>query len=290
MPNFAQVDVFSEKPFKGNPVAVVLDATGFTESDMVQMARWTNLSETTFVLPPTSTAADYALRIFTPSGELPFAGHPTLGSAHAWLGAAGVPADPDLLIQECGAGLVPIRRQEGGLAFAAPPLLRSGPVADEDMAQAADFLRIPMSAVRASNWVDNGPGWLGLLLDSAETVLALSPDYSAWQAPMVGVIGPHPAGYEVDYEVRAFCPPIEIPEDPVTGSLNAGLAQWLIGASMAPAQYFVRQGTVLHRDGRVNIRAEGSDVWVGGACVTRISGEVFAGTHASGAGSPGIGD
>ncbi len=268
---FSQVDVFSAEPLLGNPVAVVHDAGDVTDEQMAAFARWTNLSETTFLLPPTDPAADYRLRIFTPGDELPFAGHPTLGSAHAWLEAGGVPAGEDV-IQECRAGLVRIRRADR-LAFAAPPLVRSGPVSDEDVEAIAAALRIPRSDVVDTAWVDNGPGWVGVLLADAEAVLALQPDWAAFGGLDIGVVGPYPAGGPADVEVRAFCPGLGITEDPVTGSLNAGLGQWLAGDRL-PSSYVASQGTALQRAGRVHVVREGQEVWVGGDTRTTVAGTV----------------
>jgi PhzF family phenazine biosynthesis protein len=270
---FRQVDVFGATPYLGNPVAVVHDAAGIEPEAMQRFARWTNLSETTFLLPPSHPAADYRLRIFTPDRELPFAGHPTLGSAHAWLEAGGEPAGPDRIVQQCGAGLVTLRRTRAGLAFAAPPLIRSGPVGEQLTGRIAGMLRIDRSAVIDAEWVDNGPGWVGLLLDSAETVLALRP------GPVdldIGVVGPYPAGAPVRFEVRAFFPHAgSTAEDPVTGSLNASLAGWLIRTGRAAPPYVARQGTALGRSGRVHITQDGhGTIWVGGGTITCIRGDV----------------
>lgn len=275
--DFAQVDVFAPAPLTGNPVAVVHNAVGLTDEQLAAFARWTNLSETTFLLPPTDPAADYRLRIFTPAAELPFAGHPTLGSAHAWLEAGGQPhrADEGVVVQECGLGLVELRRTGDGLAFRTPELLRSGPVEADTVAAAAAGLGLALSDVVDAAWVDNGPGWLGLRLDSAQQVLDLRPDFAALgrQGLQVGVIGPHENNGPADYEVRAFCPELAVPEDPVTGSLNAGLAIWLIRAGLAPESYTVRQGTVLGRSGDVRMSTdEAGHIWVGGACRTLIKG------------------
>lgn len=274
---FSQVDVFSSIPLGGNPVAVVHDGDALTDEQMAAFARWTNLSETTFLCEPTDPdAADYRLRIFTVGGELPFAGHPTLGSAHAWLAASGMDTVGDrTLTQECAAGLVTLKVTEGGgIAFAAPPLARSGEVDDADLDQAVRALGIGRDDVVAANWVDNGPGWLGVLLRDAETVRALRPDAAAMAPLKVGVIGPTGSDAAPAFEVRAFVQPPGGTEDPVTGSLNAGLAQWLIGAGLAPEHYVVAQGTCLGRRGRVRIDVEGEDVWVGGNCTTVISGTV----------------
>jgi PhzF family phenazine biosynthesis protein len=276
MLRFSQVNVFSAEPMLGNPVAVVHDADDLSDEEMARFARWTNLSETTFLLAPTRPGDDYRLRIWTPGGELPFAGHPTLGSAHAWLEAGGVPADPDELVQECGAGLVRVRRGTR-LAFAAPPLVRSGPVSDDDRAAICRALRIEDSQVVDCAWVDNGPGWVGVLLADAEAVLALRPDLSAFGELEIGVVGPYaPGASDADVEVRAFVPTMGIGEDPVTGSLNAGVAQWLAGDRL-PTSYVAAQGTVLGRRGRVHVSLEGDDLWVGGDTTLAIAGEVALG-------------
>ncbi|MCC2308906.1 PhzF family phenazine biosynthesis protein [Cellulomonas chengniuliangii] len=271
---FAQVDVFTDRPFLGNPVAVVLDGRGLDDAQMAAFARWTNLSETTFVLPAADPAADYRLRIFTPGGELPFAGHPTLGSCHAWLAGGGMPRQDGVVVQECGAGLVRIRRTGTRLWFAAPPLLRTGPLDDETLERATASLAVRPEQVRGHQWLDNGPGWAGLLLDSAQTVLDVRADSAAMGGTPFGVIGPHPAGSDVDFEVRAFIPDMGVTEDPVTGSLNAGLGQWLIGEGLAAPSYVARQGTALQRDGRVHVQHDGRDVWVGGDCESRVEGVV----------------
>jgi PhzF family phenazine biosynthesis protein len=270
---FAQVDVFTREPYAGNPVAVVLDGAGLSADAMQRFARWTNLSETTFVLPPESPDADYRVRIFTPGQELPFAGHPTLGTCHAWLEAGGSPRDEDTIVQECGAGLVPIRRTEAGLAFAAPPLLRSGRVEDEIVERVARMLGIDRAAMTDTQWVDNGPGWVGVLLDDPEAVLALKPVYDELD---VGVVAPYPAGSPEAFEVRAFTyKDGSVDEDPVTGSLNASLAQWLLAMGRATAPYVARQGTAIGRAGRVHVTQDpGGAVWVGGGTVTCVRGDV----------------
>jgi PhzF family phenazine biosynthesis protein len=272
---FSQVDVFSTIPLKGNPVAVVHDADGVTDEEMRAFAHWTNLSETTFLLPPTRPEADYRLRIFTPSEELPFAGHPTIGSAHAWLEAGGVPGSADELVQECGSGLVRVRRGER-LAFAAPPLLREGPVTDEEWARVVTALGVDRDDVLDISWGDNGPGWVVALLTDAETVLGVRPDWAAFGDLEVGVVGLHPEGSECAVEVRAFCPSIGVVEDPVTGSLNASIGQWLAGDRL-PTSYVAAQGTVLGRAGRVHVEKDGDTVWVGGEAATTIKGTVGLG-------------
>ncbi|GAB6986657.1 PhzF family phenazine biosynthesis protein [Nocardioides pyridinolyticus] len=271
---FSQVDVFSAQPLLGNPVAVVHAADGVTDEQMAAFARWTNLSETTFLLTPTDPAADYRLRIWTPGGELPFAGHPTLGSAHAWLEAGGVPAGEDaqdVIVQECGAGLVRIRRGER-LSFGAPPLTRSGPVDDADLAAIGAALAIPRADIVDSAWIDNGPGWVGVLLRDAEAVLAVEPDWAAFGDLKIGVVGPYADG-PLAAELRAFRPGYGMPEDPVTGSLNAGVGQWLAGRRL-PTSYVASQGTALQRAGRIHVELVGDQVWVGGDTRTTITGEV----------------
>ena len=272
---FVQVDVFSPEPFGGNPLAVVLDSSGLSTAMMQQFANWTNLSETTFLLPPADPRADYRVRIFTPTEELPFAGHPTLGSAHAWLEAGGTPLQEGTLIQESAAGLVKIKTGDGGrLAFAAPALTRSGPVAEEELNRVAAGLGLPREAQLDAAWLVNGPEWIGVLLDSAAQVLAIRPNYPEMSGLAVGVIGPHPVGAATEFEVRTFISD-ELPcEDPVTGSFNAGAAQWLIGSGRAPSAYTAAQGTVLGRTGRVHVEADGEDIWVGGECTTLIAGTI----------------
>ncbi|MET9327543.1 PhzF family phenazine biosynthesis protein [Tsukamurella sp. NPDC003166] len=276
MYRFRQVDVFSSEPLRGNPVAVVHHADDLTDDRMAAFARWTNLSETTFLLRPTDPAADYRLRIFTPGGELPFAGHPTLGSAHAWLEEGGVPASSGTVVQECAAGLVRLRRGDE-IAFAAPPLVRSGQADADTVDRIAAGLRIPVSDVLAAEWVDNGPGWVAARLRDADAVLALNPDFAAMGELNVGVVGSYPRGGDADVEVRAFCPGLAVPEDPVTGSLNAGIAQWLIGTDELPPSYVASQGTVLGRRGRVQIESVGGEIWIGGATNTTITGSVALG-------------
>jgi PhzF family phenazine biosynthesis protein len=272
---FSQVDVFSSEPLKGNPVAVVHDAEGVSEEEMQRFAQWTNLSETTFLLPPTDPQADYRLRIFTPGAELPFAGHPTIGSAHAWLEAGGVPRSEHELVQECGAGLVRVRRG-ARLSFAAPPLLREGPVSQDERRRILRALALDEDDVVDLSWGDNGPGWVVVLLRDAARVLAVRPDWSAFGDLDVGVVGPHPSGSECAVEVRAFCPGIGVAEDPVTGSLNASIGQWLAGDRL-PTSYVAAQGTALGRAGRVYVEKDGDTVWVGGDAATTIKGTVGVG-------------
>jgi PhzF family phenazine biosynthesis protein len=273
---FRQIDVFGAGPYRGNPVAVILDAEGLETEEMRRISEWTNLSEVTFVLPPTTDAADYRVRIFRVTTELPFAGHPTLGTARAWLDAGGVPRSESTVVQECGAGLVPVRIDGDTLSFAAPPTIRGGAVDPADLGRFAAVLGIDPDSIVDAQWVDNGPGWVGILLDRAETALALTPDASQhpgrWD---IGVLAPSTIP-EAQWEVRGFfCGEGEaLREDPVTGSLNASLAQWLLDSGRASAPYTARQGTALGRDGRVLITADGRDVWVGGATHIAVRGEI----------------
>jgi PhzF family phenazine biosynthesis protein len=269
---FRQVDVFASSELSGNPVAVVHDADGLDAEQMQRFARWTNLSETTFLMRPTQPGADYRLRIFTPARELPFAGHPTLGSAHAWLEAGGVPHGEDV-VQECGAGLVTIRRGER-LEFEAPPLLRDGEVSLEDRDRIEQALGTRQ--VLDAKWCDNGPGWVGVLLRDGDAVLALEPDRSRFGDLRIGVVGVWGSGHDADVEVRAFVPGDAIAEDPVTGSLNASLGQWLAG-TVLPERYVAAQGTAIGRAGRVHVSREGDAVWVGGHTRTTVRGEVDLG-------------
>jgi PhzF family phenazine biosynthesis protein len=270
---FTEVDVFGNGSCSGNPVAVVLDAEWLSAEQMQRFSRWTNLSETTFVLPPSEPEADYRVRIFTPQLEAPFAGHPTLGSCHAWLEAGGEARDPGEIVQECRVGLVRIRRDEGRLAFAAPPLRRSGPASPAEAARAAEALGLDPNEVIAVEWVDNGFRWMAVLLESAERVLALRPGQLDFD---VGAVGFHPPGSEAAIEVRAFFPVSGVAaEDPVTGSLNAGVAQWLISSGRLRAPYVASQGSAIGRAGRVHIsQDEEGTIWVGGRCETVISGSV----------------
>jgi PhzF family phenazine biosynthesis protein len=267
---FTQLDVFTERPLAGNPLAVVHGADALSDAQMQAFANWTHLSETTFLLRPTHAGADYRVRIFTPQRELPFAGHPTLGSCHAWLAAGGTPRG-EAVVQECGVGLVRIRRDGPRLAFAAPPLKRSGPVDAALLQRIGVLLRVPPEGIVASNWVDNGPGWVAVMLRTRAEVLALKPDLAAFGELELGVVAPWPGG-DADFEVRAFVPSVGVGEDPVTGSLNAGLAQWLIGAGLAPERYVASQGTALGRAGRVHVERRGEDIWVGGASVVCVQG------------------
>lgn len=272
---FSQIDVFTAEPYRGNPVAVVHDADDLDTEQMQRFAHWTNLSETTFLLSVTDPSADYRLRIFTPTTELPFAGHPTLGSCHAWLAAGGEPKDAERVAQQCDAGLIPIRRTSAGLAFAAPPLIRSGEVSDELRRHLADLLGVDVSDIVDAAWADNGPGWVAVMLADADAVLALRPGVVDLD---VGVVGPYATG-DVAFEVRAFFPKDGATvEDPVTGSLNASLAQWLLGAGRATAPYVASQGTALGRRGRVHVSTDADGaIWVGGGTITCVTGEVEIG-------------
>lgn len=281
MRSFAQVDVFTNEPYRGNPLAVVLDAEGMTDAEMARFANWTNLSETTFLLPPTDPAADYRVRIFTPSTEYPFAGHPTIGSCHAWLEAGGAPMG-DHVIQECGAGLVRLRRSKGRLAFAAPPLRRSGPLSSDELSSVCTALRIDQHDVVDSNWVDNGPGWAAVLLRDADAVLAVEPDFGGAGDFAIGVVGVPQvtkvgvvATDGVGLVVRAlYKEKGDTGEDPVTGSLNASVAQWLLSTGRIDAPYVASQGTNLGRNGRVHIDRADGEIWVGGDAITCITGTV----------------
>lgn len=269
---FQQVDVFSAEALKGNPLAVVCDADDLTDAQMAAFANWTNLSETTFLMKPTSPEADYRVRIFTPHGELPFAGHPTLGTCHVWL-SRQENAERAQVVQQCEAGLVRIRVSDGKLAFAAPPLRKAGPVDAETLERVIAGLGLSKDAVVDANWTDNGPGWISLLLRSRQDVLGIKPSYPVLGGLKVGVVAPCGAddAVEADFELRAFADGYE---DPVTGSLNAGVAQWLIGQGNAPSAYVASQGTVLGRAGRVSVNKIADDIWIGGPVTVLIDGTV----------------
>lgn len=283
---FQQVDVFTQTPYRGNPLAVVLDGSELRTEEMQAFTDWTNLSEATFLLPPTSPEADYRVRIFCPGRELPFAGHPTLGTCHVWLRSGGIPKR-DYVVQQCEVGLVKIRREGLRLSFAAPPLRRKGPLPPEEVERIARGLGIPQTDILHHAWCDNGPNWRGVMLRSAEQVLSILPDAAVLAGLDVGVVGPRgnvgviePSEYaqECAFEVRAFFPSTGggIAEDPVTGSLNAAIGQWLIEAGLAPSRYVASQGTALQRSGRVYVeRDDSSQVWVGGSTVTCIEGSVL---------------
>jgi PhzF family phenazine biosynthesis protein len=281
---FSQVDVFGSGGCSGNPVAVVLDAEGMSDEEMRRFANWTNLAETTFVLPPTRPEADYRVRIFTPVLELPFAGHPTLGTCHAWLEGGGEARGSDQIVQECEAGLVRIRREEmsersssriagtSALAFAAPPLVRSGPASEEDAAKVAAALGVDPGEMLAVEWVDNGPGWIAALFESAERVLELRPSALDFD---LGAVGFHPSGSEAAIELRAWAPVNGLAmEDPVTGSLNASVARWLLGSGRLTAPYLATQGAAIGRAGRIEVSQDEGTIWVGGRTETVIAGEV----------------
>jgi PhzF family phenazine biosynthesis protein len=268
---FKQVDVFGTGPYAGNPVAVVLDAEGLSAEEMQRFANWTNLSETTFVLPPTDPDADYCVRIFTPVLELPFAGHPTLGTCHAWLESGGEPRNSAEIVQECDAGLIRIRREEDSLAFAAPPLVRSGPASEEDAERVATALGVAREEMLAVEWVDNGPGWIAALFESAERVLELQPSALDFD---LGAVGFHPPGSEAAIEVRAFTPVNGLSvEDPVTGSLHAAVAQWLLGNGRLTTPYMAAQGGAIGRAGRIRINQDDAGtIWIGGKTETVLAG------------------
>lgn len=271
---FTQVDVFTSVAYCGNPLAVVIDGEGLSDEAMARFANWTNLSETTFIVATTDARADYRVRIFTASGELPFAGHPTLGTCHAWLCSGGVPRQRDEVLQECGVGIIRVRRSDDRLAFAAPPLLKAGPVDEATMQVLLTQLNATPSDIVAAEWVDNGPGWIGVLLRSADAVLALRPAATGWLK--IGVTGAYPNGAPHEFEVRGLFSSASgvMAEDPVTGSLNASLAQWLLASGRATSPYIASQGTVLGRAGRVHVERIGSDIWIGGDTISCIVGTV----------------
>jgi PhzF family phenazine biosynthesis protein len=271
---FQLVDVFGAEHFKGNPVAVIASGEGLSTKEMLAITRWLNLSETAFLLPPSAPEADYRVRIFTLDRELPFAGHPTLGTCHAWLQAGGRPKG-EVIVQQCEAGLIPIRRTEHGLAFAAPPLIRSGPASEAEIERAAAVLDIARSDVVDAHWVDNGPGWLGVILQSADAVLAVRPKRSWPERVEIGIAGPYPAGDPLDWEVRAIFSDQYggLIEDPITGSLNASLAQWLIGSGRAGQRYRAAQGTAIGRSGRIFVEQEDTgEIWIAGNTQTLFTG------------------
>jgi len=271
---YCLLDVFTDRPLLGNPLACVVDAEGLADAQMQQLARWFNLSETSFLLPPRDPQADYRVRIFTPGGELPFAGHPTLGSCAAWLLNGGRPRTPGRVLQECGIGLVTVR-QDGAhgarLAFDAPPLRRHEPVSGPEREQAVASLGLtPLELM----WIDNGPGWMGARFESAAQVRALRPDFAAMRGLKIGVIGAQAPGSDSLFEVRAFVPSLGVPEDPVTGSLQAGLARWLIGSGQAPTRYVAAQGSQLGRDGRVHVEQDCAAIWIGGDVLPLVQGSL----------------
>lgn len=272
---FKLVDVFGTDPFTGNPLAVIADAEGLTTEEMQRITRWLNLSETTFLLPPTQEEADYRVRIFTLAHELPFAGHPTLGTCHAWLEAGGRPKREGAIVQECGAGLIEIRRDRERLAFAAPPLIRDGAPDEAELARVAEVLRIDPGVIVDAQWVDNGPGWIAVLLPSAEAVLAVQPLRHYPERLDIGLVGAHAPGNEAAFELRAIFtgPDGSMIEDPVTGSLNASVGQWLFASGRAQRHYVAAQGTRLGRTGRVDVSQDADgQVWVSGRTLTLFSG------------------
>ncbi len=275
--SFKLVDVFGTAPFTGNPLAVVADAEGLSTDDMQRITRWLNLSETTFLLPPTETLADYRVRIFTLARELPFAGHPTLGTCHAWLEAGGTPKRAGVIVQECGIGLVEVRHDDNRLAFAAPPLIRSGMPTEVEILEVADLLRIDRAAIVDAQWVDNGPGWIAVMLATAADVLAVEPARHHSRRIDIGIVGPHPAGSDAAFEIRAIFSDAHgaLIEDPVCGSLNASVGQWLFASGRAHDRYVAAQGSCIGRDGRIDVAQDGNgQVWVGGRTTTMFDGQV----------------
>ncbi len=274
--SFKLVDVFGTAPFTGNPLAVVADAQDLSTDAMQRITRWLNLSETTFLLPPTDDRADYRVRIFTLARELPFAGHPTLGTCHAWLEAGGTPKRAGVAVQECGVGLVEVRREGDRLAFAAPPLIRSGVPTDAEIVEVADLLRIDPAAIIAAQWVDNGPGWIAVMLASAAEVLAVDHARHYARRIDIGIVGPHPVGSDAAFEIRAIFSDAHgaLIEDPVCGSLNASIGQWLFASGRAHNRYVAAQGRAIGRDGRVHVaQDEHGQVWVGGRTTTMFAGQ-----------------
>ncbi len=271
---YSEVDVFSPTAYLGNPLAVVHDAQGLSAEQMQRFAKWTNLAETTFLLRPTTDAADYRVRIFSASKEFPFAGHPTLGSAYAWLQAGGMPKTPGKIVQECGAGLVDVAYQGQEFSFKAPPITRFEPLDEAKIAEVSAALGLEPEKVLDSSWIVNGPEWIGIRLASAADVLALSPDPQNLGGLCLGVIGPHADGHDTQFEVRAFLGNDPVWEDPVTGSLNAGLAHWLRSTGAASADYVVAQGTAIGYEGRVQIRYAADGIWVGGHVNPCVGGQV----------------
>ncbi|HET9259322.1 MAG TPA: PhzF family phenazine biosynthesis protein [Acidimicrobiia bacterium] len=276
---FRLVDVFGERQLTGNGLAVVVDSDGLDTDEMLEITRWLGFSETTFLAEPETAGADYKTRIFTLAGELPFAGHPTLGTCHVWLTETG--ADSDEIVQECGVGLVPVRRNDEILSFRAPQLIRGGPVSDDDLVDFASILGVDAEEIVDSAWVDNGPGWVGIMLSDAGSVLRLRPDFNrSDRDPIdIGVVGLHAEGSSIAYEVRAFFSDQNggMLEDPVTGSLNASLAQWLVGSGVVQPPYVAAQGTALGRSGRVCITQDDGEIWVGGRVFDVVEGELAEG-------------
>ncbi len=272
-----QVDVFGATPGTGNPLGVVHEAAGLDDAPLASFSRWTNLSEVTYLYPPTQPEADYRVRIFAGTRELPFAGHPTLGPAFAWLAAGGRPARADEVVQECGAGLVRVRVDGDRLSFAAPPRTRTGPLSDAILDRALGFLGLQIDDVVDHEWGVNGPDWAMLRLRDDAAVRAVRPGGADALGFDVGVVGLAPAGSPFAYEVRAFIPEPTVIEDPVTGSLNAAAAQWLRGAGVVPPEYLAVQGSQLGAAGEIHVRDDGTDVWIGGRVATLVSGQVALG-------------
>lgn len=268
---FRQVDVFSRGAFTGNPVAIVHDADDVSTEEMRAITRWTNLSEAAFLLQPLQRSADYRLRIFEPKIELPFAGHPTLGACAAWLDAGGVPQQPGIVVQECGAGLIKIRITDAGLAFAAPPMIRHEPVDTDTLTRAMRLLGLTANDVVTSHWIDNGPGWMGLQLTDAQRVLDIPMPTEAAEHFDVGVVGLYPTASNAAIEVRAFFndPNGSIREDPVTGSLNASIAQWMLGNGTLTAPYLAHQTS-----GHATVEQFDGQIWIGGTADVRITGTI----------------
>ncbi len=272
---FKQVDVFTDIPYLGNPLAVVLDGTGLSDAQMQQFACWTNLSETTFLLPPTHPQADYQLRIFTTVRELPFAGHPTLGSCHSWLEGGGQAKNGAQIVQQCKAGLIRVQRDGKRLAFSAPPLLKTGPLDAGMLAKLARALHVDPADILHHQWVDNGPGWMAVMLGSVDQLMSLAPDFEGLGEVKLGVVAACPPGAEHQFELRAFFTTTHVIEDPVTGSLNASVAQWLIGAGLAPERYRASQGRAIGRAGNIFVNRDSQgQIWVGGSSVTCVDGTV----------------
>lgn len=274
MRKYSEVDVFSPTAYLGNPLAVVHDAEELTSEEMQRFAKWTNLAETTFLLQPGDPVADYRVRIFSAAQEFPFAGHPTLGSAYAWLEAGGVPKNNGTIVQECGAGLVAVRVENQRLAFAAPPLNRFEPVEESLVHKVAAALGVSREHIVDTSWLVNGPEWIGVRLSTAQEVLTLDPDPADLGTLCLGVVGPHLPGHETQFEVRAFVGGDPVWEDPVTGSLNAGLAQWMTATGVADRRYIAAQGTVIGYQGRVHVAVENGEIWVGGDVTSCVRGEV----------------
>ncbi|WP_448100361.1 PhzF family phenazine biosynthesis protein [Luteibacter jiangsuensis] len=270
---FRQLDVFSDRPLGGNPLAVVFDADSLDDATMAALARWTQLSETVFLQSPLDPQADYRVRIFSPRGEMPFAGHPTLGACHAWLAAGGKPKAHQV-VQECGIGLVPIRRDGSVLSFRAPPLRSDSPLDAALRERIAVGLGLDADGIADARWVDNGAGWCAVVLRDPERLHRLSPDPAALEGLKVGVVAPCGMASEVAFEVRALVFAGGMLEDPATGSLNAGIAVWFAQAGRAPDRYLIAQGRALGRDARIHVAREGSALWVGGEVAECIEGHI----------------